>query len=490
MAHAFRARGRGQAAWLVALLAAVLGAAAAPLGAQEPQSQPVSQPATQPASQPDSQPTSGPATTSSASKPTATSATASSGATSSTSAPAEKKDRFFAVINGRVFTVSGPVLERATVLSKNGRIVAVGREVRLPPECEVIDAAGLNVYPGLIAARSGGLFGAPPPEHSTSVFSLNLRIARAAGITTALAQNDAVKLTYGSVDDMVLRRNLYYNLNYSRNRPIERAKLRADLERVRDYLAELSRHEIEKQTDEKAKPPDKEWLKGEYEKLLNLLRRETLAVASADQTQDLLDLADLAQQFGFRLVIRGATEGWIVAERLGQAGVGVVINPRIVTSGGAGLPDERFNRPTGGTIENAARLRRAGVPVAVIPESTGIDVVGLGGRNLLQLNLEAAFTVRGGLTNAEALRTITIDAARILGVDDRVGSIDVGKDADLVVADGDLLSYMTQVRYTIANGRVTYDKAKDTFFAHIRPDGKPEVIEFEDQWPRRLEWRE
>ena len=89
-----------------------------------------------------------------------------------------------------------------------------------------------------------------------------------------------------------------------------------------------------------------------------------------------------------------------------------------------------------------------------------------------------------------SIDTIKIDATHIFDVADRVGSLEVGKDADLVVCDGDLLHYMTQVHYTIVNGRVACDKSKETLFAHIRPDGRPAPVEFDDQWPRRLEWPE
>ncbi|MEW6253595.1 MAG: amidohydrolase family protein, partial [Planctomycetota bacterium] len=122
------------------------------------------------------------------------------------------------------------------------------------------------------------------------------------------------------------------------------------------------------------------------------------------------------------------------------------------------------------------------------PPTPGITLWGVAGRDLLHLNMEAAFAVRGGLSDDDALRAITIDAARLLGVDDRVGSLEVGKDADVVVCDGDILHYMTQVRYTIVNGRVAYDKSKSTLFAHIRPEGKPAPAEFDDAWPKRLEW--
>jgi imidazolonepropionase-like amidohydrolase len=419
------------------------------------------------------------------SKPVATSQSSKPTTTTTTQA-VEKKDRFFAVIHGRVHTVTGAVHEDATVLCKNGKIVAIGSDVQLPLECEVLDATGRYVYPGLVAASASGLHGSQP-EDNTDVFALRLNIAVAAGITTAIAGNTAAKLTFGSVDDMIVRRNLFTTLKYTTRDPLARAQLRADLERVRGYLRDLRRHEIEKAKDKDAKPPDKAWLKGKYDTYRKLMQHEAVAVASANRAQELLVLAELVRDFDIRLVIRGAYEGWLVAPQLARAGVSVVLAPRTIVA-----PDERYNRPTGSSIENAHILRDHGITVAIAPRkaTTLAFIQGVAGQDLLHLNLAAAFAVRGGMRDEDALKTITIDAARVLGIDDRVGSLEVGKDADLLVCDGDLLHYMTLVNHTIVNGRVVYDKAADSLFAHIRPKGKPEAAQFDDQWPRRLAWPE
>jgi imidazolonepropionase-like amidohydrolase len=445
----------------------------------QPASQPATGPATQPVMQPVSQSASAPTTTRAAGQPTTTATTT----TTTTTPAAKEKDRFLAVIGGRVHTVTGPVLEHVTVLSKNGVITALGPEVVLPPDCEVVDATGLEVYPGLIAALAGGIHGATHPQDTTNVYGLNMLVALAGGITTALAGNDVAKLTFGRVEDMVLKPAAYVSLNYSTHKPLERAQLRADLERVRTYLRELQKYEREKATNKDAKPPEKDWLKEKYENYRKLLTHEAIAATGAQDTHELRDIADLAAAYDFGVVVRGAYEGWTVAPILGRAGVRAVVTPREDHE-----PDERANRPTGSTIENARILRDAGVILAIVPQTATVTLWGLAGRDLLQLNLEAAFAVRGGLSNEDALRAITIDAARVLGVDDRVGSLEVDKDADLVVCDGDLLHYMTLVRYTIVNGRVAYDKAQESLYAHIRPTGERTVPQFDDQWPRRLEW--
>ncbi len=475
----------------------------------QPQSQPASQPQTQPASRPHGEPESqpgerrrrrgegrgpggGPPATSSApgshpASASSTTTTSTSTSTSTTSKPAEEPDHYSAVINGRIHPVVGPEIARGTVLAKNGKIIAMGADIQLPIECDVIDAKGMWVYPGLVAAGAGGLHGGGAVEDTTDVFSSAQLMALAGGITTAIAGNDAAKLTYGSVDDIVIRRNLFVNLNLD-NR--ERPKVRSDLERVRNYIRELKQFELEKPRKKDAKAPDKDWLKGPYEQYLKLLQHEATAVTNANRAEDLRAVADIARQFDFDLVIRGAYEGWLCAEELGRAPVSVIVTPRQQVNDNLRVRDERSMYPHGATIENAHRLSEHGVTVAVVPPTTAITVMGLAGRDLLHLNMEAGFAVRGGMSNEEALRTITIDAARVLGVDDRVGSLEAGKDADMIVCDGDILHYMTQVHYSVVNGRVAYDKTRSTLFAHIRPEGKPELPKFDDVWPRRLEWRE
>jgi len=112
-----------------------------------------------------------------------------------------------------------------------------------------------------------------------------------------------------------------------------------------------------------------------------------------------------------------------------------------------------------------------------LPAQTSISLGGLAGRDLMNLPMEAAFAVRGGLPQDPALRAITINAARILGVSDRIGSIEPGKDADLIVCSGDLFDYRTFVEWAVVNGRTVYDKQRASYFAHIRPRPEPEPAE-------------
>lgn len=398
----------------------------------------------------------------------------------------KKEDRYFAVTGGLVHTVTRGDLHGATILSKNGKIIEIGDSVSIPEKAEVLDVSGYQVYPGLIAVDSGGLIGGSKPEDTTNVFSLSMTLGLAGGITTAVSGNTAGKLTYGTLEDLVVKRDLFYTLNYSTNDPDGRYRLREKLDKVRQYVRDLDAYEEKKKNDPEATEPDKEWLKGDYEKLYKLLTRETTAIARADRTHEIIEYCSLAEEYGFKLVLRGAMEGWTQPTRMARAGVSAIITLRPPIFSTDSGHDDTLNRPTGRSIENPAILYNHGIPFAIIPSTTSITLWGLAGRDLLHLNMEAAFAVRGGLPAEAALRAITIDAARVLGIDDRVGSLEVGKDADFVVTDGDMLYYMTQTRWTIVNGRIAYDKMKDTLFNHIRPNGDRNAPPPKDYWPRRL----
>jgi len=397
-------------------------------------------------------------------------------------AKTDKPDRHLAIVGGTVHTVSGGVLRNVRIVTRNGRIEAIGPHVPIPDGAEVIDATGHHVYPGLVAVRSVGLLGGESPQDSTDVFSLQLSTALAGGITTAVSGTGAYKLVFGELDDMVVGEGLFVSLNYSTTNPSDRRRTRDLFERLRQHQRDVAEFERAKaRNDPDAKEPDARWIRGRAAELQRLLKREATALATANREHDLRQLLELAETFGISIVVVGAHEGWLVAPEMARAGMRAIVTPRQRVD-----RDERFNRPNGSSIENARVLHAHGVPVAIIPSSPSIGFGGLGGRDLLHLRLEAAFAVRGGLSNQAALRAITLDAARVLGVDDRVGSIEVGKDADFVIADGDILHYATHARWTIVNGKVMYDKQKDTLFDHIRPDGDQDAPPPDDHWPRRL----
>jgi imidazolonepropionase-like amidohydrolase len=394
-----------------------------------------------------------------------------------------KPDVYFAITGATVHTVSGPTLEHCTILCKNGKIAAIGPGVKIPEKAEILDAAGFHVYPGLVAARSVAIIGGDPPEDTTDPFTLPGTAALAAGITTVLTGNTAAKVTFGTVDDMIVRRNIFENLRYRSNDPSGKKRVRESFERVRQYMRDAAAFEEARRRDPSAKAPDDRVVKsGEGAVHFRLMKHEAVAQIDADTASEILQVCALAEEFDFPIVIRGGREAWTVATQMSRAGAAAIITPRSRDD-----PDRTRLRPNGGTIENASTLQRHGIPFAIVPSIPGISFGGLGGRDLFQLNLEAAFAVRGGLSEQDAIRAITLDAARVLGVDDRVGSIQVGKDADFVVLDRpNLLDYTALARWTVVNATVMYDKSKEPLLRHIRPNGGEDTPAPADFWPRRL----
>lgn len=402
-------------------------------------------------------------------------------ADAATAAEPEKKkepDRWLAVTGGDVYTVTGPMLRGATVLAKNGKVVAVGERVQVPTGAEVVDARGLRVYPGLVAFETGGLLGSPP-EDGTDVFSLNMLVALSSGITTVGQGPVVAKLTWGTLDGHLVSTDGFTRVEVGTGQAL--AALRGELERVRAYLRDKKAYDQAKGRGEDVKEPDRAFLRGRLAQLEPLLQGRGRALVAASTRAQVVTAADLAREFGFTLVVLGGQEAWTVASLLGRAGGAVVLSSR-----GRRDEDVRLERESGWSIEGALRLHEAGVPVALVPVNRAISLGGVGGGDLNTLNLEAAFAVRGGLSEDAALEAITITPARLLGVDDRVGSIEVGKDCDLLLTDRDVLHYEMLARYTVVNGRVAYDKMKEPLVRAVRHSRDAEPAQPVPQlWPRR-----
>jgi hypothetical protein len=449
----------------------------------------------------------------------------------------EELDRWYAIVGGDVHTGTGAILRGATILSKNGKIEEIGYDVFLPEGTETLDAAGFRIYPGLVAVQgttriSRGMFGSaemepeadhvhddccgvtttdplhpdddwqgafdrsyadddayaeseidagfldeegdeptaakrgdrPDFEHSFDPFSGYLVMALSAGITTVDQSGTAAKLKRGELDGVALKEDYHASFSWSSS---GRASLREKFQRVSEYLREMQVYEEKSKKDKELKEPDK---RGVDQSVVDVLEGRRLAKFSANDRAELLGIARFAQQYRFRPLIEGCREGWTVAEELGRAGAYVIVTPRDRRP-----KDENLVREGGSSIENAAILHRHGVQVAIIPSNTSFDLSGITGRDLLHFPVEAGFAVRGGMTNESALAGITIIPARILGVDHRVGTLEVGKDMDAIVTDGDVLHYQTFVQWTVVEGKVVYDKQDELLFHHIRP--RPEVEE-------------
>ncbi|MEZ6197366.1 MAG: amidohydrolase family protein [Planctomycetota bacterium] len=411
----------------------------------------------------------------------------------------EKKDRWLHVHNVDVYPVVGPVIRDGEILIKNGVIEAVGQELEVPEAAETLDGQGFRAYPGLVALNGQGLVPAVSGEaaHSADPNGLWTILGLSGGITTVVTGTTAVKLQRETVEDYVLRKDLYMGMSYTSSNPRAKAQLRDELRKVYNYLRRKGDPKKDDDGDDKkdaakaagARPAaqaneDAEARKalGSAARYLPLMKGEAIAVFNANDAANIRDICDLVETFGFRAVVRGAIEGWTVAGNMGRAGITAVVAPRTRQD-----PDDTVSTPNGSTMANAAILHDHGVRVAIASLGANVDLDGSPGRDAVALAYSAGAAVRGGLAERYALEGVTIEAARCMGLDDRVGSIEVGKDADIVIVDGELLHYATHVQWAIVNGRLCYDKQSDqSFLCNIRPREGASADDGNQWWPRRF----
>jgi hypothetical protein len=412
--------------------------------------------------------------------------------------PAKKKKKvesWLAVRGGDLHVGTGQVLRNVTVLLGDDKIVSVGHDVSIPEGATIIEAKGKVVSPGFVAVSASGL-GSPGNvtgkyADAVNAFDPMINLGLAAGLTAFCSrsgggsaiggQSAVIKLTPGDVENMVLKEPAVHSLAVPLG-PTEWKNLREQVEKAKTFLEESKAHDAKRAAgDAAAQAPKKPAgidpvlavMQGEVRLFVNAMggggggfgggaRRggfDQDAIREALQVSELLDQG---------IVLVDPTEAWILPEEVARTGSMAIVVPRnrVRTE-----PD--VSRRNGSNISMAQILADVGVPVAVLPPGgmfggASVGTGGILGRDLNTLPIDAAFAVRGGLDTRNALRTITLDAAEILGVADRIGSVEEGKDADVLILDGDPLHYKTFVEVAIVNGKVVYEKDKSTFYAHIR----------------------
>ncbi|CAN5863220.1 hypothetical protein BH23PLA1_BH23PLA1_10270 [soil metagenome] len=274
-----------------------------------------------------------------------------------------------------------------------------------------------------------------------------------------------VKLTYGELDGMLVNEDPFYGLNASGLiGPFNIHSWRQNLKQAKEYVDALAKHEqAVKDGDKDSKAPRKTV----DDRLIRLVKQEVPLRTTASTADQIRTMIALAEEFDYKLVLDGAHEAWLVTEELGKARVPVVITPR-----DSRRPDPARKDRSGSSIETPGLLQQAGVPFAINALASSVSLNGLAGRDLTSLPLEAAFAVRGGADESTALAALTIVPARILGLEDRIGSIEKGKDADLLILDGPPLDYRTYVELALVNGKVRYDRAVDRVYPVFNRDDR------------------
>lgn len=269
-------------------------------------------------------------------------------------------------------------------------------------------------------------------------------------------KNAVIKMSAGRLDGMMVSDSVFYYLTSGAlTGALNQHTWRANVRKAKKYLKDLEEHEKAKAKDPKAKAPKKPV----SDELLALVQKKIALRISSDNVAGIRDNISLAKQLDYKVVIDGAIEGWVVPDELAEAGVSVIITPRRRRSPRFALEDV-----TGSSIESSRIYEASGVPFGIAPLSSSISLNGLAGRDLTSLPLEAAFAVRGGCSEKTALEALTIVPARMLGMEDRIGSIEEGKDADLLILNGQPMDYRTYVETAIVNGKVAYQRYTDKVY--------------------------
>ncbi|UCG58280.1 MAG: amidohydrolase family protein [Phycisphaerales bacterium] len=384
-----------------------------------------------------------------------------------------------AIRGGDIYTITSGVIKSGTILIEDGKISQIGQNVALPKSTKVIDAKGKVVMPGLVAAAAsmgGAGYSSRKIADSLDPYHYSVSLALASGVTTLFVYgqrpsdqepvggtNAVIKPTFGDLEGMLVKESVAENLNISNSQWLRRTNFMLKLREAQSYLQKLADYQQAQAKQRKGQPPRKPSGTDAY---IRLLKREAPARLRASTADDILAALEIVDEFGIRIILEDAVEAWTVAEEIAKRDVAVVMTPRQKRR-----PNKEISRPSGSSLENAAILKKAGVKFAIIPTSPAFALWGIAGRDLMTLPVEAAFAVSGGLDEQTALEAITISAAEIIGAADRVGSLQVGKDADIIVLDGHPFHYSTFVELTFVNGKLMYDKKKSTYFSHIEHDG-------------------
>ena len=396
--------------------------------------------------------------------------------------PARAADEVVAFTNADVRPVAGPALAAGTIVVAGGTIAAIGPAATtpVPAGATTIDCTGKVIIPGLVDTHShvgggwgGDASGPIQPDvrilDSINVRDTGFRKARAGGLTTLNIMPGSGHLLSGqtiyaklrkasTIDDFFIRdaggrprggMKMANGTNSQKEPPFPGTRSKsAALVRQKFLKAGDYRRKIEAAKGDAAKLPDRDL---EMEGLLDVLDGRVVVHHHCHRADDILTVLRLRDEFGFKVVLHHVSEAWKVADQLAkaQAPCSVIV----VDAPGGKIEAMDLSLATGAVLE------KAGAPVAIHTDDPVTD-----SRLFLRT---AALAVRAGMSREKALEALTLAGARMLELDDRIGSLEAGKDADLVVLSGDPFSTRTKVLQTWVEGRKVFDRddPEDRLFA-------------------------
>ena len=425
-------------------------------------------------------------------------------------ATVESNAQVYAITNARIVTVAGPAIEKGIVVMRNGLIESVGPDAKIPGDAVVIDGTGFTVYPGFIDALTnlgiqaqqqqrpagGGPQGqaqpAPAPA-SNSNYPAGLRpedsvlddlrpgeaqfeAARAAGFTTVLTigrsgifngQSAVIDLAGDTVSSMVIRSPFAEHFSYATLRGEYPGSLLGTFSAFRQMLLDAQRlQKLQKVYEANPRGMRRPEPDRSLEALFPIINRQMPLVINANSENEITRALDLAKEFNFRLIIGGGQEAWKLADRLKAQDVPVLLSlnfPKRTTASSPDADPETMEvlRMRAETPRGPARLAQAGVKFAF---QSG------GATTLADFFTNAGKAVENGLDKDAAVRAMTLGAAEILGVADRLGSIETGKIANVVLVKNDVFARDRFVSRVFVDGKMFEQKEPSRRPA---PNGQP-----------------
>ncbi len=386
----------------------------------------------------------------------------------------------FAIVGARIVTVSGAVIESGTIVIRDGKIAEFGQNVAVPSGAEKIDGKGLSVYPGMIDAGTNmGLAEVPLGGNATvdvaevgemnanakaitgiNPYSSHINVTRVNGITTVLsaptggiiAGQSAIINLWGSTQaEMAVVPQFALVVNFPRvstfggfgrgeidfNEAVRRRDTR--LEQLRRMFKDAEVYARVRDAYDKDKSLPAPTTDLGLEAMIPYVRGEKPIIFTAERETDIKAVIKFVEETKAKAIIWGGQEAWKAADGLKKNNIAVIYtNIYDLPVRDDDAYDEFFRAP--------AKLAGAGVKFAISTGNAGGEV--------RDLPYHAGLAAAYGLSKDDALKAVTLFPARILGIDDKLGSIDIGKIANLVVTDGDLLEARTNVKYLFINGRM------------------------------------
>lgn len=374
--------------------------------------------------------------------------------------------------NGRIHDAVIAEAYTADILVKDGKIAKIGTDFSDDAET-VIDAAGFDVYPGFVEAHChlgvdgyAVRFEGDDCNEMTNILTPELRIidavnpqdetfehARQGGVTCVATGPGSANVLGGTfaaiktagkrIDDMIVKESVAMKCAFGENpkrcyqaknnysRMSTASKLRIMLQRTKEYL-ELK----ETATTPKERPK----FDPQLEALIPVIKGEIPLKAHAHQANDIFTAIRIAKEFQVKLTLEHCTDGSLIASELAEEGFPICVGPSFGHATKVELKNKSFKTP--------GVLDKAGCQVSIITDSPVIPQE--------YLPLCAGLAVKNGMNEFSALKAITIHPAKHLGIEDRVGTLEPGKDADIVIANGNVMLSSTQILYTIIDGQIVY----------------------------------